>query len=146
MTGIAAFIILVTVITTILCGHHAEDLPPVTRARLRHRRTDCACLTGAVLTATAGTCAADGNPWLIALSLYTAVLLAWYARRSYAAHCRQDAEADWESRRVLVERPDPLNPCCLLAHHSRGAAHNRRCTDGFHRIVASFAAEPWSNT
>ncbi|MEU1298824.1 MULTISPECIES: hypothetical protein [Streptomyces] len=146
MAGIAAFIILVTVVSAILCGHHVEDLSPVTRARLRHRRTARACLTGAVLTATAGTCAADGNLWLIALSLYTAVLLAWYARRSYATHLRQDAEADWESRRVLGERPDPLNPCCMLARHSRGAAHNRRCTDEFHRIIAGFAAGPWSNT
>ncbi|MGW4728887.1 hypothetical protein ACWEQC_06850 [Streptomyces shenzhenensis] len=145
MTGVAAFIILVTVITTILCGHHAENLPPAAPVRLRHRRTARACLTGAVLTATAGTYAAGGNPWLIALSLYTAVLLAWCARRSYTVHRRQAAEADWERRRVLGQRPDPLNPCCMLAHHSRGAAHDRRCTDEFHRIVARLAADPWSS-
>ncbi|MFG3090654.1 hypothetical protein ACGGAI_23820 [Streptomyces antibioticus] len=76
--------------------------------------------------------------------LYLAAVLAWFAVGYRAAHHRTTAEAEWERRRVLGEAPPPLNPCCLLAHHSNDAAHDHRCTDEFRRITLHPTNQPWS--
>lgn len=114
----------------------------------RHRRTARACLTGAGLVLTASLYAAHVmNPWMALAGAYPALLLAWCARGYYAAHHRAIAEADWERRLVLRERPAPLNPCCELADHSSGAAHDRRkCTDLSHRLTAPLTVDPRSAT
>ncbi|MBK3563199.1 MULTISPECIES: hypothetical protein [unclassified Streptomyces] len=101
-----------------------------------HRRTARTLVLGAGGSAAAGVYAATANSWFVVPGLYAAAFLAWCARCHLAAHHRQLAEQSWERRRVLGERPAALNPCCMLARHSDGAAHDRRCTDVFHRITA----------
>lgn len=112
-----------------------------------HRRTARALALGAGGSAAAGLYAATANAWLSIPGLYVAAVLVWCAACHYAAHHRALAETNWERRRVLGERPDPLNPCCMLARQSDGAAHDRRrCTDLFHRLTADLAADPRSST
>jgi hypothetical protein len=112
-----------------------------------YRRTARALALGAGGSAAAGLYAATANPWLALPGLYAAAFLAWCAARYSADHHRALAEAEWEDRYVLGEAPAPLNPCCMLARHSDGAAHDRRrCTDEFHRITADLAADPRSST
>ncbi|MFG2963555.1 hypothetical protein ACGFZS_09725 [Streptomyces sp. NPDC048288] len=103
-----------------------------------HRRTARALLGGAGLAAASTAYAADtAHEVLAGLGAYTALLLAWCARGYFAAQRRQLAEADWERRHVAGERPAPLVPCCTLARHSDGTAHDRRCTDPFHRLTTT---------
>ncbi|MCG7203992.1 hypothetical protein [Streptomyces arenae] len=103
-----------------------------------HRRTARACLTGAGLTAASTAYAVTvGHPILAGAALYVSVFLAWCARCHYAGHRRQLAEADWEQQHVLGRTPPPLNPCCLLSRHGDGTAHDRRCTDLFHRLTTT---------
>ncbi|MFM9602710.1 hypothetical protein [Streptomyces turgidiscabies] len=112
-----------------------------------YRRTARALTLGAGGSAAAGLYAATAHPWLIVFGLYGAAFFAWCAARYYASHHRQLAEDRWEQQHVLGERPAPLNPCCMLAHHSEGAAHDGcRCTNEFHRITAALATEPRSST
>lgn len=102
-----------------------------------HRRTARVLVLGAALSATAAVYAATFHPWLIVFGLYSCGAFAWIARGYYRAHRRALAEADWERRHALGEHPAPLNPCCELADHSDGAAHDRRkCTNAFHRITS----------
>lgn len=108
-----------------------------------HRRTARALTVGAGASAAAGLYT---SPWLVIPGLYIAAVLAWCAARYYAAHHRAVAEDAWEERHVHGEAPGPLNPCCMLARHSDGAAHDRRmCTDLFHRITSDLAADPRSS-
>ncbi|MEU5908890.1 hypothetical protein ABZ780_31560, partial [Micromonospora sp. NPDC047467] len=72
---------------------------------------------------------ATAHPWLALPGLCAAALFAWDAARSYTAHHRVVAEHDWARRRALGDNPPPLDPCCLLAQHSSGAAHDHKCTD-----------------
>ncbi|MFJ5151405.1 hypothetical protein ACIQCF_07415 [Streptomyces sp. NPDC088353] len=93
-----------------------------------HLRTARAC-TAATGLLTASACySATFNPWLALPGLYAAAFFAWCAARCYAAHQRLVAEHDWARRRALGDNPPPLNPCCMLAHYSEGAAHDPRCT------------------
>ncbi|MFF3310517.1 hypothetical protein [Streptomyces sp. NPDC002952] len=102
----------------------------------RYRRAARALALGAGGTAAATPYTAPGHPVLLASGLYVTLLLAWCARCYYAGHRRALAEQAWEKAHVLGERPEPLIPCCLLARHGDGTAHDRQCTDEFHRIVA----------
>jgi hypothetical protein len=111
-----------------------------------HRRTARALVLGAGGSTAASLYAVTANPWLALPGLYAAAFFAWCAARYYAAHRRGLQEDEWERRCVLGERPAPLNPCCMIARHSDGAAHDRRCTDLFHRITADLAADRRSST
>ncbi|MCD7440269.1 hypothetical protein K4B79_18820 [Streptomyces lincolnensis] len=108
-----------------------------------NRRTARALALVALASTAAGLYAASlVNLWLALPGLYAAAVLAWCSNRYYAAHHRQVAEEAWEERHVLGECPAPLDPCCALARHSGGAAHDRRkCTDLFHRITADLTAD-----
>ncbi|MFC8432217.1 hypothetical protein [Streptomyces sp. NPDC057253] len=107
-----------------------------------HRRTARLLAAAALASTAAGIHLATFNLWLCVPGLYVAAFLAWCSNRSYAAHRRALAEAKWEQAYVLGQAPAPLNPCCALADHSGGAAHDRRkCTDLFHRLTADLAAE-----
>ncbi|MGW1267562.1 hypothetical protein [Streptomyces sp. NPDC002491] len=106
-----------------------------------HRRTARAFTLGAGGAAATSLHAFATHPWLALAGLYIVAVLAWAAVSYRAAHHRQVAERDWTRRRVLGEQPGPLDPCCILARHSDGAAHDgHRCTDEFHRIVARHLA------
>ncbi|MEV8600473.1 hypothetical protein AB0465_11405 [Streptomyces griseoviridis] len=115
-----------------------------------HRRTARACTIGAGGIATTGTyltvmLTPGPGLWLAAgLTTYVTVLLAWCAHRARTTHHREVEEADWEQRHERDQAPDSLTPCCLLAEHSRGAAHSHRCTDVEHRIPARLN-RPWSS-
>ncbi|MFJ8992649.1 hypothetical protein ACIRQH_19910 [Streptomyces sp. NPDC102279] len=112
----------------------------------RHRRTARAFTGGAGLALAATYWLAPAHPWLALATVYVAAFAAWCATCYYAVARRRAAEDDWERRHVLGECPEPLNPCCNLARHSRGAAHDRRrCTDPFHRLTAHIA-DPRSTT
>ncbi|MEU6222266.1 hypothetical protein [Streptomyces sp. NPDC047042] len=111
-----------------------------------HRRTARALSLGASGTAATTAYLALTLPYAALATLYVTAVLAWFARSYYRAHHRTLAEEAWEEAYVLGEQPAPLNPCCALAHHSGGAAHDRRCTDEFHRLTADLATEPWSST
>ncbi|GHA28831.1 hypothetical protein GCM10010372_30860 [Streptomyces tauricus] len=103
-----------------------------------HRRTARACTLGAGGFAATGLYCSTAGPWCAIPGLYAAAFFAWCAARYYTAHHRAIAEAAWARARVLGERPEPLNPCCMLARHSDGTRHDSRsCTDEFHRIVAA---------
>ncbi|MFI8300022.1 hypothetical protein ACIGCZ_29260 [Streptomyces nigra] len=103
-----------------------------------HRRTARACTLGAAASAATALYLAAHHPWLIILGLYPCGFLAWCAARHYTAHHRAVAETAWERRRVLGERPAPLDPCCMLARRSRGAVHDgRACTDLTHRTTST---------
>ncbi|MGW5408991.1 hypothetical protein [Streptomyces spiralis] len=97
----------------------------------RDRRAARACLTGAGLALTASLAAAcTSHPVLAAVGIYLAAVAAWCGRSLHACHRRTLAEADWERRLVLGEHPAPLDPCCELAEHTGGTAHDPwRCTD-----------------
>ncbi|MEU9921908.1 hypothetical protein AB0H51_11525 [Streptomyces griseoluteus] len=102
-----------------------------------HRRTARACTLGAGLAATITVyLATAGHPWLAFTAAYATLLLTWCARQYHAGHHRILAEHEWARRRVVDPTIRPLSPCCLLAAHSGGAAHDDRCTDTFRRIVA----------
>ncbi|MFE6284382.1 hypothetical protein [Streptomyces sp. NPDC057877] len=108
---------------------------------MRHRRTARALAAATVLLIASGLYATTHTPWLCVFGFYAAAVAAWCSARYAAAHRRWLAEQAWERRHVLGERPAPLDPCCHLARHSGGAAHDRRrCTDLFHRITADLAA------
>ncbi|MEV1079906.1 hypothetical protein AB0I98_16915 [Streptomyces sp. NPDC050211] len=84
----------------------------------------------------------SGADWLSVIVLAWILLsaVAMTVQATWRAAGRRHAEADWERRHVLGERPAPLDLCCMLARHSDGAAHDRRkCTDEFHRITADLA-------
>lgn len=95
----------------------------------RHLHTARACTTTAALLTAGALYSATHNPWLALPGLYAAAFFAWNAARLHTAHRRVVAEADWARRRDLGLNPPPLNPCCRLADHSDGAAHDPRCTD-----------------
>ncbi|MGW4042993.1 hypothetical protein [Streptomyces sp. NPDC004721] len=93
-----------------------------------HLTTARACTAATPLLAASACYSATANPWLALPGLYAAAVLAWTAARSYTAHRRTLAEHHWARRQELGACPPPLDPCCLLAHHSNGAAHDHRCT------------------
>ncbi|MFJ8054926.1 hypothetical protein [Streptomyces sp. NPDC096142] len=101
------------------------------------RRTARAFLLGAGGSTAAGLHVATTHPALALLFLYPIGFCVWSAWGYYRAHHRQLAEADWERRHVLGWTPGPLNPCCMLAHHSGGEAHDGKCTDLVHRPTAN---------
>lgn len=111
-----------------------------------HRRTARALTLGAGLTLATSCTTAGTHPWPALTALYASVVLAWCARGYQAAHHRAVAEDDWEQRRVLGEAPAPLIPCCMLARHSDGTVHDRRCTDLFHRLTAGLETDHRSST
>lgn len=111
-----------------------------------HRRTARALTLGAATTAASSAYLAPALPYAALATLYVTAVLAWFARSYYRAHHRTLAEEAWEEAYVLGEQPDPLNPCCVLADHSEGEAHGRRCTNLFHRFTSDLANEPWSST
>ncbi|MFD4968914.1 hypothetical protein [Streptomyces sp. NPDC058424] len=93
-----------------------------------HRTTARACTAATPLLAASACYSATTNPWLALPGLYAAAFLAWTAARLHTAHQRTVAEHDWARRRALGKNPPPLTPCCMLARHSDGAAHDHRCT------------------
>ncbi|MCX5601584.1 hypothetical protein OOK29_25880 [Streptomyces phaeochromogenes] len=112
-----------------------------------YRRTARAFVLGAGGFAATGLYSTTASPWFAVPGLYAAAFCAWCSARYYTAHHRAVAEDQWEERHVLGREPAPLNPCCMLARHSDGAAHDRRkCTDPFHRITSDLAADPRSST
>ncbi|MFF8866076.1 MULTISPECIES: hypothetical protein [unclassified Streptomyces] len=89
------------------------------------------CLVLATSSAATGVYFAVHASWWCVPGFYCAAFLGWCERRLRADHRRRLWQEEWERRRrVPGERPGPLIPCCRLALHSEGAAHDRWCVDG----------------
>ncbi|MGW2170377.1 hypothetical protein ACWC1C_07575 [Streptomyces sp. NPDC001705] len=99
------------------------------------RRTLQAAVTGAVLLAAAAANALAHGLHIPAAYFGLGVLiLTEAALREHRRLRRRRLEAEWARRRALGEHPAPLNPCCLLAQTSHGAAHSATCT-GEHSLA-----------
>lgn len=85
-------------------------------------------LTLAALCTTSGIYFAVHTSWLCIFGFYGAAFFTWCATRFYTDHRRTLAEHEWAKRVAAGEMPPPLDPCCRLARHSGGAAHDHRCT------------------
>ncbi|MEU4170991.1 hypothetical protein AB0F46_29440 [Streptomyces sp. NPDC026665] len=119
--------------------------PAAAGSTVAYRRTARTFALSAAIASATSASLITAHPWLAFIPLYIAALLAWAATCYYAVARRHRAEDDWERRHVLGEAPAPLNPCCMLARRSHGAAHDaRRCTDTFHRLTAHL--DPWSSS
>ncbi|MER5493359.1 hypothetical protein [Streptomyces sp. NPDC002490] len=95
-----------------------------------HRRTAQGLTAISALLAAAALYAAYQGHWLPAGAIaYTTVLLTWCASRERARHQRTRAEREHarQSGAHPFASPAPLDPCCLLWHHS-AAVHNPQCT------------------
>ncbi|MEV6124406.1 hypothetical protein AB0M23_28515 [Streptomyces sp. NPDC052077] len=99
-----------------------------------------AATAGAVLCAAAAFHALVRGQAAVAVLFGLGVLvLAEAAFRERRRLRRARLECAWAQRRALGQDPAPLDPCCLLARHSNGRAHDRKCT-GDHSL-AGFIAE-----
>ncbi|MFE6408489.1 hypothetical protein ACFVOR_16320 [Streptomyces sp. NPDC057837] len=65
-----------------------------------------------------------------ALFAVGALVLADAAQREHRRHQRLEAERAWARRRhtLYCPHPGPLSPCCLRHKHTKGQAHDARCT------------------
>ncbi|MER6531179.1 hypothetical protein [Streptomyces sp. NPDC001508] len=93
------------------------------------RRYQHAASVGAVLLAAAGIASGlRGLPLQAAVLGIGVLVLTEAAIREHRRHQRYALEQKWARRHAAGDNPPPLVPCCLLAHHSHGQAHDHRCT------------------
>ena len=85
------------------------------------------CLTLALLSAATGIYFAARASWWCVPGFYCAVLLAWCERHLRADHRRRLRQQDRKPPPVPGGPRRPFIPCCRLALHSDGAAHDRWC-------------------
>ncbi|MBL3669086.1 hypothetical protein JL475_24445 [Streptomyces sp. M2CJ-2] len=104
------------------------------------RRYQHAATAGAVLLAAATIGAILHRQYTPACGFAIGMLiLTEAALREHRRIRRTKLECEWARRRELGENPAPLNPCCLLARHSHGQAHDRKCTSD--HSLATFIAQ-----
>jgi len=109
-----------------------------------YRRYQHAATIGAVFLAAAAVHSAlDDQHLPAALFGFGMLVLTEAALREHRRHRRTQLECEWARRRALGEHPAPLDPCCLLARHSHGQAHDRKCTSdhSLKRFLAQVEAE-----
>lgn len=98
---------------------------------MKYRRYQYGAIIGAALLAAAGIGAAAHQLYPhAALFALGALVLADAALREHRRHQRLEAERAWARRRhtPYCPHPGPLSPCCLLHKHTKGQAHDGRCT------------------
>ncbi|WP_320784156.1 hypothetical protein [Streptomyces sp. CRN 30] len=101
------------------------------------RRYQYAATAGAILLAASTIGALCHRQYVPACGFALGTLILSEAAHREHRHLRRiQLEADWTRRRALGETPEPLNPCCLLAQHSGGEAHDHKCTDTDHSLAS----------
>ncbi|MFF9279552.1 hypothetical protein [Streptomyces griseosporeus] len=103
------------------------------------RRYQHAATAGAVLLTAATVGALMHRQYMpAALFAFGVLVLTEAALREHRRIRRARLECDWARHRALGENPPPLDPCCLLARHTHGQAHDVRCT-GPHSLATVIA-------
>jgi hypothetical protein len=115
------FLFAALVLPLLLCRSH-----PV-----KYRRYQYGAIAGAALLTAASIGAAAHQLYPhAALFALGALVLADAALREHRRHQRLEDERAWARRRhtLYCPAPGPLSPCCLLHKHTKGQAHDARCT------------------